>query len=748
MTDHVLLCLKCRGRGHNVDHCTSDNWGDELGWMFSPDRRRVGLVTENAGNDQVICSRCESLDLIQLLEARPPWNSQTEFGDAFENGSESIRNLGRAGSIHFWLGCAVCCCLFALTQNPSSSEQEVLLVPDWSICRLSGELGIKMDSSEKRNYATCLLSVLKPSSVPLPVPVVAHRGDALCILEEDVGTQRTLGGRRIDSHEMNVEMVIGWVESCMERHDVACLPVHTKNLEDVRLIDVTSRQVIKYPGKCDYVALSYVWGDVTQENYKLGDFLGNLPRTLEDAINFTKRLGKQYIWVDSLCIDQSDERDKVNQIDRMWSIYRGAWITIIVLSGTSADSGISRLSRPEYCPQVTCRIQGKTLTSLMPTLSQQIWVCPWGTRAWTLQEGLLSSRCLYVSDHQMYFDCASMQCCESLDETRSWAHGLSPASNTTDEGFVTWMLRQAGAGALRIPLDWPSRRLEHWGEKLNLYSYRNMKYAGDALRAFAGVLQRLETIYPKSFFWGLPIEDFDWALVWRSQAPPIRREGFPSWSWAGWRGPLFYGQPIDVKKTRRIPTDLEVSAVKSGQLERVFATKCSFPPSHDRICILIGSDPIDRAARNEPFESDLDLLRYPSAEKSGYLFIDAVFLHFTPDFSRPRIRPLQSGEYETFSFQTRGVTCLIRITSTDRLISGRWVSDSWVLDPQVQGEGTFILIARDHAQGFILHHLMLIKTQDQSGVAERVTVLELLVPLDELDVLEEFRPMKRRVILS
>jgi hypothetical protein len=74
-----------------------------------------------------------------------------------------------------------------------------------------------------------------------------------------------------------------------------------------------------------------------------------------------------------------------------------------------------------------------------------------------------------------------MQYCESLDDTRSWAHQLTPASNPTKEGFVTWMLRQARAGALRVPLDWPSQRLEHWSEKLNLYSYRNMKYSEDAI---------------------------------------------------------------------------------------------------------------------------------------------------------------------------------------------------------------------------------------------------------------------------
>jgi len=211
--------------------------------------------------------------------------------------------------------------LFALTQNPTSLEQEVFILPDWTICRVSGELEIKMDSPQKRDYATCLLSVLKPSSISLPVGIVAHRGDALCLVENDIGPQRTLGGRRINSHETNVQMILSWIDACVKRHDAACLPVPTKDLEEVRFIDVKSRQVVKYPGPdSDYIALSYVWGDVTQGVYKLGDILNPLPRTLEDAISFTKTLSKRYIWVDSLCIDQSDPQDKANQIDRMWSI--------------------------------------------------------------------------------------------------------------------------------------------------------------------------------------------------------------------------------------------------------------------------------------------------------------------------------------------------------------------------------------------------------------------------------------------
>ncbi|KAN0099764.1 Heterokaryon incompatibility protein (HET) domain containing protein [Hyaloscypha variabilis] len=750
MADHVLLCLKCRQKGHDVEHCPVEGWAGEFDWSFSPARMAIDLGTSWSDTDyQVICSRCESLDLVRFFETRPPWNAQADFTDDLDKQKDFIRSLGKTGSVQFWADCSLCCCLFAITPHPSSVGQEIFLVPDWTISRVSGELGaVTMDSPEKRQYTSCLLSVLKPSTISLPTRVVAHRGDALCMLEKDIEPQATLGGRQIDSHNINVDLIHKWVEACAERHDESCLPTAMKELEEIRLIEIESRKVVEYPGpECEYVALSYVWGGVTQGNYKLGDTLQTLPKTLEDALLFTRRLGKRYVWIDSVCIDQSDEKDKANQIDRMWSIYRGAWITIIALSGTSANSGFSRFSRETYFPQLCCRIKGKTLIGLMPTLSQQIWMSPWGRRAWTLQEGLLSPRCLYVSDHQIYFDCSSMQCCESLDESQSWAHGLTPSSNPTEEGFMTWMLRQAGAGALRIPLDWPSRRLEHWGEKLNLYSYRDMKYSVDAIRAFAGVLQRLETIYPKGFFFGMPVEDFDWALTWRSQVPPTRREGFPSWTWAGWKGWLFFGQPMDVEKTRRIPTYLDICASKAGRMEQIFLSKGDSITGTTGVRLIILEDPIHKTIQRETQGPEFQIDKYPTAEKDGYLFITATCLSFKPDFSKPLSGTYANGQNETFAFKIKDVRCLIRIYSMDRYIPGEWTGEHWIIDPNKLTEGTFILIARDHIQGFILHQLMLIKIQESTGLAERVTVMELLVPLDELEVLEEFKPRRQRIIL-
>ena len=371
-----------------------------------------------------------------------------------------------------------------------------------------------------------------------------------------------MGGRVITPRSLNTSLVEEWLNTCWRLHGPDCKPQYTDELRHIRLIDVFDRRVVSHPPhQCEYVALSYVWGGVEQQSFQLGSSLERLPKTIEDAMTCAHILKKRYFWVDAVCTNQFDERDKKMQIDLMWSIYRGAWITIIALSGESADSGLARLgSRPSF-PQIKCSIDGKRLVGLMPTLTQQIWVSPWGRRAWTLQEALLSPRSLYLSDHQLYFECNAMQCFESLDQNTSWAHNLDCDSNLDNDGRLTWVKSQNGPGCLKNPLDSPSHRLVHWGAKVTLYCYRSMTKEVDALSAFKGVLQRLETMYDGGFFGGLPEADFQWGLLWQSQARPERRKGFPTWSWAGWRCPMWPAYPRDVSKPNQFPVQLHVQKV-------------------------------------------------------------------------------------------------------------------------------------------------------------------------------------------
>lgn len=133
---------------------------------------------------------------------------------------------------------------------------------------------------------------------------------------------------------------------------------------------------------------------------------------------------------------------------------------------------------------------------------------------------------------------------------------LSESSNPTNEGFATWMMKQGGSGCFRHTVDTSEDRLNNYGRGVNLFSSRKVKFAEDCLKAFTGMLQTFENMYPRGFIEGPPIEDLDWSLLWHSRGPSLRRREFPSWCWAAWEGAVWYGQ--HPKKPRRFPINLDI----------------------------------------------------------------------------------------------------------------------------------------------------------------------------------------------
>jgi hypothetical protein len=311
-TDSSLLCLKCRTGGHVVDDCSSKIWSPEFVWFFSPARMAMDFGNASSTLGQEICERCQNLDVLQLLHEDIPWQSLRDLEEAARQGSRLTRGMGFTGLIKFKKDCALCCCLFAMTPNPSSSTQEVLLLPHWTMNRLTGENGADMDREEKRRYAKCLLVALKPSSINLTFSIAVHRGDALCIMEgDDAEHATTLGGRQVNSQSLNFAIIQEWLSTCSHLHGADCSPVYTEELQDIRLVDVLHREIVKFPENgCEYIALSYVWGGVAQQSFQLGSALGKLPQTIEDAITCVLMLGKRYLWVDSVCIYLNRSRTK------------------------------------------------------------------------------------------------------------------------------------------------------------------------------------------------------------------------------------------------------------------------------------------------------------------------------------------------------------------------------------------------------------------------------------------------------
>ena len=360
----------------------------------------------------------------------------------------------------------------------------------------------------------------------------------------------------------------------------------------------------------------------------------------------------------------------------------------------------------------------------------------WGSRAWTLQEALLSPRCLYLSDHQLYFECNVMQCCESLDQTRSWAHNLAFDSNSSQKESLSWIRTQHGSGCLKNVLDPHRERLLDWGFWLSDYSFRILTKAEDALDAFSGILQCLKIEYNDGFFWGLPVADFQWGLLWQAGTTPTRREGFPTWSWAGWDGLVLPSYPLNGPKLHEFPVHLEIKRLSEGRLVEVFSTTQAVVGGSTEVGSLFHSDSVSIIEIYESQSPEFNLSLYPRAEDNGYLFVEAIVLHFIPDYSRPLRYKESRYPYKYFRFRIGDTRCYIKILSTDREINGS------ARDTEQQ----FLLLARDPRDNWIYYYLLLV--YPRGNIVERGTVIELLVPENHLEVLHHLKPQKRRVVLA
>lgn len=130
-------------------------------------------------------------------------------------------------------------------------------------------------------------------------------------------------------------------------------------------------------------------------------------------------MNKDYLWVDSLCILQDDDADKMRFINCMGTIYREADMTIIALCGEDAYAGLPgvREDKPRIRQQ-EIEIKGILMFPvMMPTGwadAYKLGETEWKTRAWTHQETLLSRRRLIFGREQVYFICGQSILCEDV----------------------------------------------------------------------------------------------------------------------------------------------------------------------------------------------------------------------------------------------------------------------------------------------------------------------------------------------
>jgi hypothetical protein len=333
-----------------------------------------------------------------------------------------------------------------------------------------------------------------------------------------------------------------WIHHCQQHHNKRC-GYPSASPEHLSVIDCYSSRVVIATAGTRYVALSYVWG--TQVTASKDIF----PQTVQDAVEVTVALAYQYLWIDRYCIEQDSEA-KHQQIRQMDLVYQAADVTIIAAAGTDADSGLPGVSNTPRNQHLEVDLNDYTVLHCPETPYSAIPKTMWYTRAWTLQESFFSRRRLVFTSDQVYYECAAMNCCESLIEDRNFLHLKNQAGVRAWHHSGIFSGTDPQIGYVERPAMPPGHRETNtWISISGLtaeYTSRQLSYDCDSFNAFWGIIKRLQTRDPSlCHIWGLEVRKardsqishihLFWEHDWRS-TQPSRRKSFPSWAWVGWRG--------------------------------------------------------------------------------------------------------------------------------------------------------------------------------------------------------------------
>ncbi|KAF2670207.1 HET-domain-containing protein, partial [Microthyrium microscopicum] len=210
----------------------------------------------------------------------------------------------------------------------------------------------------------------------------------------------------------NFEQIKSWLTNCDTGHGSRCgSATKPPDLSPTwRFIDCQTRQLVDLPAGSEYFALSYVWGDTSVDEVDATELQSNKlpPRTaqvIEDSIVVVLKLQVRYLWVDKYCIHQWNTDEKHRQIQNMNSIYEGAIATIVAAAGDDASYGLPGVNGKSRKKQPTAELGCVSLISSLPQLPIVLAETKWATRGWTYQEAILSKRCLFFTDYQVYFNC-------------------------------------------------------------------------------------------------------------------------------------------------------------------------------------------------------------------------------------------------------------------------------------------------------------------------------------------------------
>lgn len=375
----------------------------------------------------------------------------------------------------------------------------------------------------------------------------------------------------------NILLIQDWIDDCRLNH-TSCNNV-TRKFLPTRLLDLEVFDERRFRGFEDdiklvcshqfqgvgsvphYITLSHCWGPpekrpvtTTLANRALRMEIiafSDLPRTFQDAIILTRKLGQRYLWIDSLCIIQDDEEDWANEASMMSEVYKHSWCTLAALSSADSTEGLRLSGKHDAKDQFIMDLAvndghnglfNVRLSDGGPESWQREYdgfvnssydtehcmnLSPLRYRAWGLQEKDLSTRSVHFGCRQLLWQCCELKGASHLP----WRTITSYKDRLDSDAEREWAESQPGNSAIYYRMKF------RWFKLSEEYSDRSLTNETDKLPALSGIAQLFQKHFPNDeYIPGIWSSHLLLALLWQPSCNGIGRRTTeyiaPSWSWA------------------------------------------------------------------------------------------------------------------------------------------------------------------------------------------------------------------------
>lgn len=256
--------------------------------------------------------------------------------------------------------------------------------------------------------------------------------------EKDLpGIQLSLPTLAEPGSEFNVNIICAWVRSCDQNH--TCLSRNDVFLP-TRVVDVGNKQSDSVRLTCfarehttsgKYLALSHRWGSpalhkmfrtlkTNLDTFQEGIEVATLPKTFQQAVQITRDLGLQFLWIDSLCIVQDDPEDWDYESRLMEQVFSSAYATIAATCATGTNDGFLKQRPERQNIHMTKGYASYFVCEAIDNVHIDVDQADLNNRGWVLQERALSRRTIHFTEKQCYWECGDGVRCETLTKMNKY----------------------------------------------------------------------------------------------------------------------------------------------------------------------------------------------------------------------------------------------------------------------------------------------------------------------------------------